>query len=88
MRLVSLSVMLLLQERQPQDRLGDVGARHHSYHARYLLTRAPHDARERGQSDGGRSFLARANLPGADDATMSAPCSSPEETIQTTQVEE
>jgi hypothetical protein len=46
-------------ERQPQGRLGDVGARNHSHHARYLLARAPQHARERRQSDGRRAFLAR-----------------------------
>jgi hypothetical protein len=37
--------------------------------------RAPHDAGERSQSDGGRSFLARANLPSAGITRTSAPLS-------------
>jgi hypothetical protein len=59
--------------------LSTAGERHESDrrsyrcpHTRHLLACAPHDAGERSQSDGGRSFLAHASLPGADVAATPA----------------
>jgi integrase len=47
----------LVQERQPQDSLGDVRARHHSHHAGYLQPCAPHHAGERCKGDGRGPFV-------------------------------